>query len=63
MAEEGILRNMRSLYDITEKLLKDKYMTAAVSLLKRSQEFKVVKTFLKSTGTGTTSTPDSSQRV
>ncbi|GAQ80869.1 AAA+ ATPase [Klebsormidium nitens] len=29
MAEEGILRNMRSLYDITEKLLKDKYMTAA----------------------------------
>lgn len=31
MAEEAILKNMRSLYDITEKLLKDKYMTAAVS--------------------------------
>ena len=31
MAEEGILKNMRSLYDITEKLLKDKFLTGAVS--------------------------------
>lgn len=32
MAEEGILANMRSLYDITEKLLKDQFMTGAVRL-------------------------------
>jgi hypothetical protein len=33
MAEEGILANMRSLYDITEKLLKDQFMTGAVRRL------------------------------